>query len=260
MKNEHQYGGFLSIGAITQPRSFVWILLLVSLWPVAVRCSDVLVIPPRLDVCVDGASRVLLDRELVVGFRAFVNQDQEYRTALQFDLPPWLASNQIENATLRLHYFDAWGSFNPRLIRAHGIVEAWSKSALPALIAHGPSLSWAEVGGEFRPIWWDVTSAARIWAANAAANHGIVLVAEPAGLDDNALRFYSTRSRQAALHPILEVTWTAAVPPSLIPSAKARSEQEPGWMPVRRMSWILTALLLLLVATVVALRRKKPAR
>ena len=59
-------------------------------------------------------SRVLLDRELVVGFRAFVNQDQEYRSALQFDLPPWLASNQIENATLRLHYFDAWGSFQLR--------------------------------------------------------------------------------------------------------------------------------------------------
>jgi hypothetical protein len=235
-------------------------LLVVGLGPAAACCSEVLTIPPRQDAYVDGASRILLDRELVVGFRAFVNQDQEYRAALQFDLPPWLASNQVENATLRLHYFDAWGSFNPRLIRAHGIVEAWSTSSPPPFIAHGPELSGVEVGGAFRSILWDVTSAAQTWATNAALNHGILLVAEPSGLADNALRFHSTRSKQVALHPILEITWTVPVAPSPTLAVTPRSGQEPGWALVRRTWWMLVALLLILVATVMVMRRKKPTQ
>lgn len=236
----------------------LWALLLISLWPAAARGGEVIAIPPRQDACVDGASTVLLDGELVVGFRAFVNQNQEYQIALEFNLPPGLTSNQIESATLRLHYFDAWGSFKPRLIRAHGILASWNASNLPAFIAHGPELSGVEVGGEFRPVSWDVTSAARAWAANAALNHGLLLVAESSGLDDNALRFHSSRSRQSALHPMLEVAYAPAPVSSPTRPARPQTEQvtdrDTWWMVA------VPALLVVLIIIVMLMRRKKLAR
>jgi hypothetical protein len=152
------------------------------------------------------------DSELDVGFRALAFATNEYRAALHFVLPSSLNSAFIQRATLSLYYFDAWGSFNNRAIYAHRLLEPWTEFGTFFNIQRAPASSSALVGGQnFRVINWDVTDAARVWAANPATNFGLMLVASPGGILDNTFRFYS--QRQSTNYTVLQIDYT--VPPQI---------------------------------------------
>ncbi|MCX6921966.1 MAG: DNRLRE domain-containing protein, partial [Verrucomicrobia bacterium] len=153
------------------------------------------------------------DSENQVGYRTF-GSVEEFRAAIRFPLPAALESAWIQSATLKLYYFDAWGSFDSRSVRAHRILQSWSEADVFFDAPRDSSFTETTVGGtNFRWISWDVTAAARLWVANSATNFGIMLVADPAGSSDNAFRFYSREFADPAYRPVLEVTYL--IPPQI---------------------------------------------
>jgi len=147
------------------------------------------------------------DPELDVGYRNLGGTIYEFRTATRFPLPAALVPELIQSATLKLYYFAAWGSSASRSVRAHRVLQSWSETGVFFGAPVDSSFTEATVGGtNFRWISWDVTAAARLWAANPSSNFGIMLLADPVGSGDNAFRFYSRESANTSYLPVLEIT------------------------------------------------------
>lgn len=142
-----------------------------------------------------------------VGYRN-LGSIAEFRAAIRFPLPATLEPTLIQSATLKLYYFDAWGSFDSRSVRAYRVLQSWSETGGFFDVPRDGSFTEATVGGtNFRWITWDVTAAARFWAADPATDFGIMLVADPAGSSDNAFRFYSREFTNASYQPVLEIVY-----------------------------------------------------
>jgi len=156
--------------------------------------------------------RVLRSPELDVGFRTFTIGTEDYNTALHFTVPDDLRDKPIHSAVLRLYYQGAWGSFSNRAVTAHRLTEPWSEASARFTIGRDAAFATNIVGGrEARWISWDATELVRFWTTHAAENFGVLLVPEPAGLNDNSFRFTSTRTTNLSFYPALEITCSNSV-------------------------------------------------
>ena len=162
-----------------------------------------------VSVASDGAFE---GHELTVGFRTFAGgQTHEYRSLLSFRLPEHFESARVRAATFKMYYADAWGSFSPRMIRVHSMPGSWDELAPSFHTSHVPPVAESSVGGtRFGFVSWDATPLVRMWSGNTKSNHGVVLIADPIGLTDNAFRFHSCENVNSGVRPVLEFDYSPA--------------------------------------------------
>ena len=151
-------------------------------------------------------SDVVTNSDLYVGFEPMGGTNREYRAAVRLPLPSSLDPSAIRSATLKLYYSGWLGAHVETFIRAHRMLDNWPVNVLES--PFDPNYTESPVGGSgFGWVTWDVTAAARAWAANPDGDFGILLVADPSATNNGTFLFAPTEAADASLRPVIELVY-----------------------------------------------------
>ncbi len=144
------------------------------------------------------------------------------RSLLQFDLPAIPAGSVIGSATLYLWVKEV--KDGGATIAAHQVTKSWNEAQVTWKARDkAANLLWTNLGGDYnfsavldsvtvvkdvKNYWadWDVTAAAASWAANPAANYGLLLES-PVTSPKNETKFKSSDDGTASQRPKLEICY-----------------------------------------------------
>ncbi|MFC1839600.1 DNRLRE domain-containing protein [Thermodesulfobacteriota bacterium] len=147
---------------------------------------------------------------LSVGYES--NSDN-LRACLKFDISSIPEGSTINSATLKLHYYEFYVSWDERNMSAHRITSDWAEGSITWNNDYSEEIYDQQSVGGGTIIWygWDVTSLVTSWLQGTYENYGIMIKSySESGTSDNSLRFESKENDSN--HPYLEIDYTLPSP------------------------------------------------